>query len=216
MFLKCRSWNASRLSNALDVCLSWESEETLRSHSEAIADIQNRLARLETGSGILNPEKIKFQKSGKTLTEILGNLESEMEELRQNSRSSIVERPRKPVTVELETPSTELVITPRTVRLSLADNDLRAQLCLVMMKRPSEVWALSAIMSSLEQHGWGNAKPNIVKALRELVGLGLVEIVHSGARIDYRLVKEKIRITENARTVIEGVDKTAKSTRQVA
>ncbi|MCJ7506196.1 hypothetical protein MUP05_06995 [Candidatus Bathyarchaeota archaeon] len=64
--------------------------------------------------------------------------------------------------------------------------------------------------------GWGNAKPNIVKALRELVGLGLVEIVHSGARIDYRLVKEKIRITENARTVIEGVDKTAKSTRQVA
>ena len=116
---------------------------------------------------------------------------------------SITLRSGKAVSVELETPATQLQITPRTIKLSLTDNDLRAQLCIVMMKHPGEAWTLSALMTGLEQHGWGTARPNVVKALRELVGLGLVEIVQSGTRADYRLLKDKIHIPERNPVAIQ-------------
>jgi uncharacterized membrane protein len=49
----------------------------------------------------------------------------------------------------------------------------------------------------------GTARPKVVKALRELVGLGLVEIVQSGARADYRLLKGKINIPERNPVAIQ-------------
>ena len=107
--------------------------------------------------------------------------------------------PGQHVSVELETPQTELTVTRRVVKLGLPDTDLRAQLCVLMLKWPDETWTIRKLADSLDQHGWRNAPPNIVKAMKELAGLGLVNPVQSGARVDYRLVKEKVKLQELAR-----------------
>ncbi len=124
------------------------------------------------------------------------NVEKRIKALEESARSLTN---RTPVNVQLETPAAELTVTPRVVKLGLPDTDLRAQLCVVMLKHPEETWTVRKLADALEQHGWRNAPPNIVKAMRELVGLGLCDTVQSGTRVDYRLVREKIKLQDMAK-----------------
>jgi hypothetical protein len=103
------------------------------------------------------------------------------------------------VSVQMEAPQTELTITRREVKLGLPDTDLRAQLCVLMLKSPNETWTVRKLAEGLERYGWRNAPPNIVRSMKELAGLGLVDPVQAGARVDYRLVKEKVKVAEPAK-----------------